>query len=329
MTTYYRGEPTRVSERGWARGRAVLKETSDSRRQQSSSPSDAQEHGPVPRTYASPCGHEVDCPAWRAGARVDVRDGRDEPAPGGRTFACAAASFAGDGRPRSWSPRTASDSSATRSPSRPPRPERGRRRPGAHSLPPLPSARNERAFDDWFARNVPRWRRRTPICADVLLRWFVVRRAHTGGADRRPRYRARPYYEAERQLFNCVVGLPVPVQSVKRGGCATRRSIRGHVLNWSRGARYRGYISSPTRHRRAEENHPSRAFAARVYLAVKATPEAAGGAGNLPPARQWRWGPSTPNFSSSRTKWATGTTADSAEAGLDIARLVRPTRSST
>ena len=337
MTTYYRGEPTRVSEtEGGHVGATVLKETKAILDDNTFlAEATLKNTGPVPRTYRVAVRTRGGLPGMGEPARAwtfeTVAMNQHQAR---RTFACAAASFAGDGTTLvvpahgeatfryalAFAPASADEAAA-----------RARRALAATA----PFRANERAFDDWFARNVPRLETPNPDLRRMYLyRWFVVKRAaHTARrliTDHE--YPRTAFYESPNgSWFNCVIGLPVPVQIMEARWLRDPAPIRGHVLNWCEGVRgYRGYIQFTGRAIAAlQENHPSRAFAARVYPAVKAYAEKTAGpdAGNLPVQRgSWPVGAEyQPNFYQfTEPKWDyRHDSGFGPKQGFDIARLVR------
>ncbi len=135
--------------------------------------------------------------------------------------------------------------------------------------------KNVRAFDEWYAKNVPRFETASSDLRRMYLyRWFVVKRSiHTARRIiAEHEYPRTAMYESPYGAwFDCVIGLPVPVQIVEARWMRDARVVRSHVLNWCDGVKgYRDYIQF-TGHSIAElmKVHPSKEFAAAVYPAVK------------------------------------------------------------
>jgi len=146
---------------------------------------------------------------------------------------------------------------------------------------------NARAFNDWFARNVPRLETGNPdLLKMYLYRWFVVKRGTHDARRVVPdhEYPRRAVYESPvGGWYGCVIGLPVPVQIQEIAWMRDPGVLRDHVLNWCEKVRgYRGYIQYTGQAiARALENHPSEAFARQILPAV--TQFARASAGKTPP----------------------------------------------
>ena len=152
--------------------------------------------------------------------------------------------------------------------------------------------KNVRSFDEWYGKNVPRFETASPDLRKMYLyRWFVVKRSihEARRVIAGHEYPRRAIYESPYGAwFDCVIGLPVPVQIVEARWMRDASVVRDHVLNWCEGVRgYRGYIQF-TGHSIAElmKVHPSREFAEKVYPAVK---EFAGGEMEALPVQVGSW----------------------------------------
>lgn len=292
MTTYYRGRPTGISDtEGCHVGATVLKERKAVLDDNTFiAEATLKNTGPVPRIYrvsvGTSCGLpgangrgavwkfttvSMSCPTERTtcAAAGTTKGGAafvlDVPAHGETAFRYALA----------FSPVSAADAE---------------RRLGAALKAKDPFAENARRFNDWFARNVPRLDTESPeVKRMYFYRWFVVKRA-THEARRviaNHEYPRKAVYESPNGAwFNCVIGLPVPVQVQEMSWMRDPGDVRAHVLNWCEDVKgYRGYIQftgmSVARHLL---NHPDAAFAAKVYPAVAdfARKTAGGDPGKLP-----------------------------------------------
>lgn len=135
-------------------------------------------------------------------------------------------------------------------------------------------AANARAFNRWFAENVPHFETGNPdLLRMYLYRWFVVKR-NTHVARRviaEHEYpRAAVYESPIGGWYNCVIGLPVPVQIQEIAWTRKPDVLRSHILNWCDKVRgYRGYIQFTSEAiARSFENHPSTEFAMKVLPAA-------------------------------------------------------------
>ena len=194
---------------------------------------------------------------------------------------------------------------------------------------------NARAFNDWFARNVPRLETGNPdLLKMYLYRWFVVKRGTHDARRVVPdhEYPRRAVYESPvGGWYGCVIGLPVPVQIQEIAWMRDPGVLRDHVLNWCEKVRgYRGYIQYTGQAiARALENHPSEAFARQILPAVTQFARASAGKdpAKLPVQRgSWPVGAEyQPNFYQfTEPKWDFRHDAELAKkCGLPVARLVR------
>ena len=196
-------------------------------------------------------------------------------------------------------------------------------------------AANARAFNDWFARNVPRLETGNPdLLKMYLYRWFVVKRGTHDARRVIPdhEYPRRAVYESPvGSWYGCVIGLPVPVQIQEIAWMRDPGVLRDHVLNWCEKVRgYRGYIQYTGQAIvQALENHPSEAFARQILPAV--TQFARASAGNDParlPVQRGSWSTGAeyqPNFYQfTEPKWDFRHDSEFAKKeGFPVAQLVR------
>ncbi|MGN0852200.1 MAG: MGH1-like glycoside hydrolase domain-containing protein [Kiritimatiellia bacterium] len=297
MTTYYRGCPTGVSEtEGCHVGATVVKERKAILTNNTFvAELTLKNTGPVPRVYrlslktagGLPC---VGAPARAWGFSTCAMFRLTERV----TYVCAKATF--DGRATSleipahgestlryvlsFSPISAEDALS--------------RADGALSAAD-PFVDNARAFDEWYAANVPRLETPNPDLRRMYFyRWFVVKRGTHTARHVIPdhEYPRQAIYESPNGgWFNCVIGLPVPVQIAESRWKRDPAAVRDHALNWCESVKgYRNYIQF-TGHAIADllKNHPSRDFAAAVYPAVKAYAEATTRGAPTLPVQQSSW----------------------------------------
>ena len=196
-------------------------------------------------------------------------------------------------------------------------------------------AANARAFNRWFARNVPRLETGNPdLLKMYLYRWFVVKRGTHDARRVIPdhEYPRRAVYESPvGSWYGCVIGLPVPVQIQEIAWMRDSGVLRDHVLNWCEKVRgYRGYIQYTGQAiAKALENHPSAAFARQILPAV--TQFARASAGNDParlPVQRGSWSTGAeyqPNFYQfTEPKWDFRHDSEFAKKeGFPVAQLVR------
>jgi len=308
MTTYYRGEPTELAtDEGNRIGATVLKETK-AVLEDNTFLAEAVLKNTLsePRTYRirlvsraglPRCGEKAD--AW---SFTTVYMCKDHPSV---TYVALGASFAGDvcevkvpphGETMFRSALAFAPDSAASAAAR-----------LAQALAAKePFAANERAFNAWFDREAPALETYDPELYQMYCyRWFVVKRgthvARRVIADH-PYPRTAVYESPVGDWYNCVIGLPVPVQLREARWEKTPATARAHALNWCDGIRgHRGYIQfTGEAMARLLENHPSAAFAARVYPAVRDyARQAAGGDATKLPVQSGSWGTGAeyqPNF---------------------------------
>ena len=165
---------------------------------------------------------------------------------------------------------------------------------------------NAKAFNEWFARNVPTLETGNPdLLRMYLYRWFVVKR---GTHDVRRviaehEYPRTAVYESPvGGWYNCVIGLPVPLQIQELAWERSPETLRSHILNWCEKVKgYRGYIQfTGEAIARSFENHPSPEFAKKVLPAVaEYARECAGPSPDKLPVQKGSWGTGAeyqPNF---------------------------------
>ena len=158
-----------------------------------------------------------------------------------------------------------------------------------------PFAANARAFDDWYAVNVPRLETPNPDLRRMYYyRWFVVKRGTHTARNIIPdhEYPRQAIYESPNGgWYNCVIGLPVPVQIAETRWQRDPSAVRDHALNWCESVKgYRGYIQF-TGHAMADlvKNHPSHDFVSAVYPEVKKYAEATTKGSDGLPVQQSSW----------------------------------------
>jgi len=171
---------------------------------------------------------------------------------------------------------------------------------------PDPFAANERAFNAWFDREVPVLETSDPeLYRMYCYRWFVAKRGtHTARrvVAGHPYPRTAVYESPVGDWFNCVIGLPVPVQLRELRWLRNPDVVRAHALNWCDKIKgYRGYIQFTGESiARIQENHPSVEFARRAYPAVREYAlETCGGDSARLPVQHGSWGTGAeyqPNF---------------------------------
>lgn len=153
-----------------------------------------------------------------------------------------------------------------------------------------PFADNERAFNGWFDAKVPRFESSDiGIEKMYFYRWFVVKR-NIHDARRviaRHEYPRRAVYESPvGDWYNCVIGLPVPLQLQEMSWMRDPLPAREHLLNWrDRVKGYRMYIQYTAMAAWGMlSNHPDKEFAAAVskVLADDALRRAGGDSAALP-----------------------------------------------
>ena len=169
-----------------------------------------------------------------------------------------------------------------------------------------PFAENERVFNSWFDCEVPALKTSDPeLYGMYCYRWFVAKRnihfPRRVVADH-PYPRAAAYESPVGDWFNCVIGLPVPVQLRELRWLRNPDVVRAHALNWCDKIKgYRGYIQFTGESiARIQENHPSVEFARRAYPAVREYAlETCGGDSARLPVQHGSWGTGAeyqPNF---------------------------------
>jgi len=155
---------------------------------------------------------------------------------------------------------------------------------------------NARSFNEWFERNVPRFETSDPDLRRMYLyRWFVVKRgiheARRTIADHE--YPRRAVYESPHGgWYNCVIGLPVPLQIQDIAWMRDPGVLHDHVLNWCEKVRgYRSYIQyTGMAIAKSMENHPSASFARAVLPSVvEYARELAGGDPSRLPIQLGSW----------------------------------------
>lgn len=165
---------------------------------------------------------------------------------------------------------------------------------------------NEAEFNGWFAENAPRLETgNIDLLRMYCYRWFVVKRnthdARRVVADHE--YPRTAVYESPvGAWFNCVIGLPVPVQVQEMTWQRNPAAAAAHLRNWSENVRgYDGYIQytgmSAARFLRV---HPDAELARDLAPALKkdALKRSGGDAGKLP-VQRGSWGTGAeyqPNF---------------------------------
>ena len=134
-----------------------------------------------------------------------------------------------------------------------------------------PWTENAAAFNGWMRRNAPDLVLRGDPDVERLYwyRWFVVwcnlhtaRRAIAGHE-----YPRQAFYESPSgDWFDCVIGLPVPIQVREAAWMRDGSAVRDHLLNWADAVKgYRGYIQHTARAAaRYLKLHPDRDLAARL-----------------------------------------------------------------
>lgn len=337
MTTYYRGEPTELAaDEGSRVGATVLKETKailedntfvvEAVLKNTLSEPRAYRIGIACRAGLPKCGSAA--AEWRF---TTVYMKRDNP---GSTYVASGATFPGDScevkipphgettfrYALSFAPRSA---------------EAAAEKLGKALAKKDPFAENERAFNSWFEREVPVLETSDPdLYRMYCYRWFVVKRSVHTARDviaGHPYPRAAVYESPVGGWFNCVIGLPVPVQLRELRWMKTPGTFRDHALNWCDKVKgYRGYIQfTGEAMSRIQENHPSAAFARRVYPAVRdyALRTSGGDPSRLPVQRgSWPTGAEyQPNFYQfTEPRWDYRHDAQfGPEKGFTIARSVR------
>ena len=297
MTTYYRGCPTGVSEtEGSHVGATVVKERKAILTDNTFvSELTVKNTGPVPRSYRLSFRTSGELPRVGEAARAWAFSTYAMNRLAERvTYVCAKGSFGGNAvaleipargeatvrYALSFSPRSAEEATA---------------RVETALSAADPFAANVRAFDDWFAANVPRLETPNPDLRRMYYyRWFVVKRGTHTARNVIPdhEYPRQAIYESPNGgWYNCVIGLPVPVQIAETRWQRDPSAVRDHAVNWCEAVKgYRGYIQF-TGHAMADlvKNHPSRDFAAAVYPEVKKYAEATTKGSDELPVQQSSW----------------------------------------
>lgn len=131
-------------------------------------------------------------------------------------------------------------------------------------------AANVQAFNGWFAKNVPVLETGNPdLMRMYLYRWFIIKRG-THEARRVIQEHEYPRYAVYESpvggWYNCVIGLPVPLQIQELAWQRDPEVLHSHILNWCDNvAGYRLYIQFTAQAiARSFENHPSTDFAKKV-----------------------------------------------------------------
>lgn len=167
-------------------------------------------------------------------------------------------------------------------------------------------AANAKEFNEWFAANVPALETGNPdLMRMYLYRWFILKRgtheARRVVADHE--YPRPAVYESPvGGWYNCVIGLPVPLQIQELSWQRNPSVLRSHILNWCDKVRgYRDYIQFTVQSiARSFENHPSAEFARKILpeVASYAKQKAGKNAESLPVQRgSWLTGAEyQPNF---------------------------------
>lgn len=153
-----------------------------------------------------------------------------------------------------------------------------------------PFAANERDFNAWFVKNVPAFESSDAETEKMYFyRWFVAKRnihdARRVIADHG--YPRTAVYESPMgSWFNCVIGLPVPVQLRELAWMRDPSAARAHLLNWCDDVKgYRMYIQYTAMSAwETLRNHPDPALAKKVAatLAQDAMKRAGGDSADLP-----------------------------------------------
>ena len=157
-------------------------------------------------------------------------------------------------------------------------------------------AANAREFNKWFEENVPTLETGNPdLMRMYLYRWFIIKRG-THEARRvvaNHEYpRAAVYESPVGGWYNCVIGLPVPLQIQELAWKRNPSVLRSHILNWcDKVVGYRDYIQfTPQAIARSFENHPSAEFAKKILPEVaKYAKQKAGKTPNALPVQTGSW----------------------------------------
>jgi hypothetical protein len=195
---------------------------------------------------------------------------------------------------------------------------------------------NARAFNAWFTKNVPALETGSPDLQRMYLyRWFVVKRG-THEARRviaNHEYPRTAVYESPvGGWYNCVIGLPVPLQIQELSWQRDPSVLHAHILNWNdKVVGYRDYIQfTPMAIARSFENHPSSDLAKRVLnAAANFARERSGGNPSKLPVQYGSWmtgaeyQPNFYQFTNPQWDFRNDTELRGKSKGLYIAQLVR------
>lgn len=197
-----------------------------------------------------------------------------------------------------------------------------------------PFGDNEKSFNAWFAAKTPRFESSDAGTEKMYFyRWFVVKR-NTHDARRviaDHEYPRTAVYESPvGDWFNCVIGLPVPLQLQEMAWMRDPSAARDHLLNWCDAVRgYRMYIQYTGMSAWAMlRNHPDADFAKRIsgVLAKDAFKRARGDSGTLPvQTGSWTTGAEyQPNFYQfTEPEWDYRHDEQFVAKGFSYAKLVR------
>lgn len=197
-------------------------------------------------------------------------------------------------------------------------------------------AENVAHFNDWFRRNVPALQvRNSDLLKMYYYRWFVVYR---GSHETR---RLIPDHEYPRPVmyesptggwYDCVIGLPVPMQIQEAAWMRDPAPGWNHVLNWADGVKgYRDYVQfTPVAVWKLYKSHPDRDKLSRCFGAMKSySLEKVGNSFDRLPVQQSSWPVGAeyqPNFYQFTTPpwdYRNDVELSKSAPGLHVATLVR------
>ncbi len=134
---------------------------------------------------------------------------------------------------------------------------------------------NVAAFNLWFADNVPELHLdNLDLLKMYYYRWFVVYRSIHEARRLLPSHEyPRPvmYESPAGPWYDCVIGLPVPLQIQEAAWMRNPMTGWNHILNWSEKVKgYRGYVQfTPMAVWKFLKNHPHRTHLMAVFESMK------------------------------------------------------------